>query len=182
MSPIDIAFQNGHLDIMKYLIEQGADVNSTDNDGMSLISKAIVKKSKDSVDLVEYLIEKGAKINRQSNDGWTPLHEAVQVGNKDMVQTLIDHDAFVNAADINGWTPLHEASNKGNLEIFKLLVENGANPNTSVVSTSYDGRGRTTVVHTTPISIAQNRGSTIVNYLKNRPSRFTSNRLAVHNK
>ena len=178
ISPIDIAFQNDHLDIMKYLIEQGADINSTDNDGMSLISKAIVKKSKDSVDLVKYLIEKGAKINKQSNDGWTPLHEAVQAGNKKMVQLLIDHDAFVNAADTKGWTPLHEASQRGNIEIFKLLVENGANINASVVSTGYDSRGRSTIVYTTPASIASNKG--FANIVK--PSRFTSDRLAAHNK
>lgn len=178
ISPIDIAFQNDHLDIMKYLIEQGADINLTDNNGMSLISKIIVKNSKDSVDLVDYLIEKGAKINRQSNDGWTPLHEAVQAGNKKMVQLLLDHDAFVNAADTKGWTPLHEASQRVNIEIFKLLVENGANINASVVSTGYNSRGHSTVVYTTPASIASIKG--FANIVKS--SRFTSNRLAVHNK
>ncbi|MBO7454059.1 MAG: ankyrin repeat domain-containing protein [Alphaproteobacteria bacterium] len=174
VSPTEIAIQNNHVDIVKYLIEHGVNVNETDNNGMSLLSHAIVTNSENSVDLVKYLIEKGAKINKQSNDGWTPLHEAVQAGNKEIVQILLDHDAFVNAADLTEWTPLHEASKKGNLEIFKLLVENGAN----VYARSF--------IHfpnklkpDTPTSIAP---SSIVNYLKNQHSRFTSGRLTAHNK
>ncbi|MBO4405306.1 MAG: ankyrin repeat domain-containing protein, partial [Alphaproteobacteria bacterium] len=182
ISPAEIAIQNNNIDIAKYLIEHGVNVNSTDNNGMSLLSQAIVKNSENSVDLVNYLIEKGAKINRQSNDGWTPLHEAVQAGNKDIVQILLDHDAFVNAADINGWTPLHEASHKGNLGIFKLLEENGANTNAFVFNDVW----RNNLKYqsgATPTSIAQNRGySNIVNYLNGKSSRFTPNRLAVHNK
>ena len=175
ISPIDIAFQNDHLDIMKYLIEQGADINLIDNNGMSLISKIIVKNSKDSVDLVDYLIEKGSKINRQSNDGWTPLHEAVQAGNKKMVQLLLDHDAFVNAADTKGWTPLHEASQRGNIEIFKLLVENGADSNASFnYNVGFDSQGRRIIKYITPIDVAQNYGySNISEYL----IKFTSDRL-----
>lgn len=172
VSPTEIAIQNNHVDIAKYLIEHGANVNETDKDGRGLLSQAIVKNSEDSIDFAKYLVEKGAKINRQSNDGWTPLHEAVQTGNEGMVQFLIDHDAFVNAADMQGWTPLHEASQRGNYAIFKLLVDNGANINASVVSS-----------YTTPLSIANNKGFlNIVKYLKIQQPRFTSNRLAVHNK
>lgn len=186
ISPTEAAIQNDHADIAKYLIEHGVDVNSTNNEGRSLLNQAIVKNSEDSVDFVKYLIEKGAKINRQSNDGWTPLHEAVQAGNKDMVQLLIDHDAFVNATDKLGWTPLHEASKKGNLEIFKLLEENGADIDASDINKSTprsianqygyssDSRGRRVALG--------NAQSKIVEYLNNKPSRFTSNRLAVHNK
>lgn len=173
ISPTEIAILNDHIDIVKYLIEHGVNVNETDSNGMSLLSLAIVTNSENSVDLVNYLIEKGAKINRQSIDGWTPLHEAVQAGNKEIVQILLDHDAFVNAADTNGWTPLHEASQNGNLGISKLLADNGADAYASCSNKS------------TPASIASNkRFADIVKYLSSdlQYYRFTSNRLAVHNK
>ncbi|MCR4623759.1 MAG: ankyrin repeat domain-containing protein [Alphaproteobacteria bacterium] len=74
-SSTEIAIQNNHVDIAKYLIEHGVSVNATDNNGMGLLNHAIVTNFENSVDLVKYLIEKGSKINRQSNDGWTSLHE-----------------------------------------------------------------------------------------------------------
>ncbi len=188
VSPTEIAIQNNHTDIAKYLIEHGVNVNETDKDGRGLLSQAIVTNSEGSVDFAKYLIEKGAKINRQSNDGWTPLHEAVQTGNKEMVQLLIDHDAFVNATDKLGWTPLHEASQRGNFEIFKLLADNGADINASCGDSTpmsiayrygYSSAGAGRGGRRRALGNAQSR---IVEYLNNKSSRFTSNRLAVHNK
>ena len=64
------AAHNGHLEIAKYLIEKGADVNHARNDGVTALMFAA---SNDQPEVVEYLIIQGADINAKTKDGKTAL-------------------------------------------------------------------------------------------------------------
>jgi len=59
---------------------------------------------------VEVLLSHGANVNCKGDKGETPLHEAVQRGQRTTVEVLLSHGANVNCKDDKGNTPLHEAA------------------------------------------------------------------------
>jgi ankyrin repeat protein len=60
----------------------------------------------------------------------TPLHYAVEAGNKAIVKKLLErNDVTVNIRDGDSCTPLFLALDEGEDEIASLLLENGASPN-----------------------------------------------------
>lgn len=144
------------MDMVKYLVEHGADVSIRDNYNYCYtpLIKAIEYKY---WKLANYLIEHGDNVNVQNNCGQTPLTEAILskrfdlaklIVNKgakslyealfyaikseslEMVKYLVEHGADVNERDCD--TPLMRASECGNLDIVKYLVECGAKVNTPI--------------------------------------------------
>ncbi|WP_394153197.1 formyltransferase family protein [Vibrio maritimus] len=69
-SPIIVAAYNGSLNIVKALMEMGASVNDTNNNGTSVLmyAKDYTWKSKDT-SLFDYLLSKGADINHRDYSG-----------------------------------------------------------------------------------------------------------------
>jgi len=68
-------------------------------------------------------VEISAKnVNKAGPFGVTPLHLAVQSGDKAKVKTLLEMGASVETNDFNDNTPLHYAATLGHVEIFKLLM------------------------------------------------------------
>ena len=106
-SPLVNASMSGNIDVVRDLIEKGADINGRDEQGNFPLYAAVVG---DHADVVELLIKKGANVN-QSRAGnvlpiiernTTALHAASIVGNQAVVELLISAGADVNAfADLN---------------------------------------------------------------------------------
>ena len=113
----------GQLDIVKFMIENGADVNAKNNSGGTPLN---VASQGDNRDIVELLIENGANINNKNNNGLTPLHQASRNGQKDIVELLIAKGTEVNIKNNAGRTPLDLAEQGGYTEIVELLREHGA--------------------------------------------------------
>ena len=61
-----LLLQNGHLDVTKYLISQGADVNRRDNERWTALHFAAQEGHHD---VTEYLIIQGAEVNKGDNVG-----------------------------------------------------------------------------------------------------------------
>lgn len=59
-----------HLEVVKYLIENGADINAKDSNGDNLLMIALEYRE---LDIVKYLLEKGANVNIKNNEGKTVL-------------------------------------------------------------------------------------------------------------
>ena len=118
-TPLHVATRKGHLQVVKFLVENGAVVDSTGKAPLHLIS------SQGGKQLLK-LIENGAQIDAMDNEGNTPLHLAIQNNQIHIVKYLIQNAANINAKDEFGWTPLHDAAEGGLIEFVKLLVENGA--------------------------------------------------------
>ena len=55
---------NGHLDVTKYLISEGAEVNRGDNDGWTALHLAA---QEGHLDVTKYLISQGAEVNKGNN-------------------------------------------------------------------------------------------------------------------
>jgi hypothetical protein len=111
------------------LIEQGANVNEDDEDGLPPLYWAMVTGN---LDFVRVLVDAGANLNRQVIlGGGTYLHGVIKLHyiNIKYVETfkyLVEHGADINAQDNGGYTPLHAAIYYGTTEIIKYLISQGA--------------------------------------------------------
>ena len=108
---------NNKIEIIKLLIENGADVNTRDEGGKMPLHFA------NKVEMAKLLIDNGADVNTRDEGGKMPLHFANKV---EMAKLLIDNGADVNTRDEGGNTPLHFANK---VEMAKLLIDNGADVN-----------------------------------------------------
>lgn len=68
-----IAVEKGSVEEVEKLIQEGAEVNSQDNDGKTPLHKAAWRGNST---VVENLIEKGADVNSKDKNDKTPLYEA----------------------------------------------------------------------------------------------------------
>lgn len=113
------------LSIIKFLIDNGADVNNSD--GMQNIHPVRLLIQNRNLKAVQYLINKELL---SENENF--LTDAVLTSNPDMVKLLIDHQNNINRTySLFELTPLHQAcmSPVVSPEIVEILLTHGANPN-----------------------------------------------------
>ena len=135
-TPIACAVQyNPNIDVAKYLITQGADVNVFDRDGNTLLHLATM--SNPNVGLLKFLVEQGLDVNAKDGLDNTLLHSATLNSNIEILKYLIELGLDVNAKNMAGCTPLHFASQTSNDDVLKCLIEQGADVN------AIDNRGKT---------------------------------------
>jgi ankyrin repeat protein len=148
------AAKEGHVEIVKYLLSHGANVNFDAGwDGGTVLQAAA---STGIWDLVELILEHHPTdlhaalvtaidaghdkitmaliyqgIDLDPPNGETPLQAASRRGNEELVRILVGMSANVNAAPKSyyGMTALQGAARYGNLEIVRFLVEKGAEIN-----------------------------------------------------
>lgn len=114
----------------KYLVRNGARVDSTDEFGEPLLFKLVAVGEEDFV--LEYL--QGAPLNiRQfclnelkGRELSLLVHVAVKHCRRALTRYLIDNNVDVNVKKLDDITPLHIAAEVGDLEIVQMLVEAGA--------------------------------------------------------
>lgn len=118
-------FEDKTIDVVKFLVEKGANVNKPDpkNDENTPLFVA-VKSS--NTEILKYLIQHNADVNKANKYGETPLIEASYSGNLKAIGILLDNNADINKGDIDGYTPLYFASANGNGDVVKLLLRNNA--------------------------------------------------------
>ena len=140
-TPLVIASRNGHLAVVRYLVEQGAYINITDSDGTTPLIWASIHGH---VGVVRYLSEKGAYKNKVTYFyGRTAMHHAAQgfleitEGQLEVVRYFVEQGADMEKADRFGNTPLLIASWIGHLDVVRYLLEQGANRDKA------DNEGRT---------------------------------------
>jgi ankyrin repeat protein len=139
-----ICASEGLREIVEYLVENGADVNTR---GGYYNETALMYASRNGcLEVVKYLIKNGAIINAKCFNNCTALTFASEKGHLEIVKCLIKNRADVNAKGNFNQTALIYASIMGRFEIVKYLVENGADVNaksedkyTSVIIASLKG-------------------------------------------
>ncbi|MCD4769718.1 MAG: ankyrin repeat domain-containing protein [Bacteroidales bacterium] len=156
MTPLILACSiQDNLEIVKYLISAGADINATGNmDG----STPVMRAANNSYETTAFLISKGADLNRVANDGTTAfitaLFKAFVSNSFETLELLIENGADINLTKkengANGYAALSYAARSAKLDLIDFLISNGADVN----HTTSDGD--------TPLIIAAEQESAIV--------------------
>lgn len=125
--PIDLV--NKKLEVVKLLLDYGADVNARNFKGETALHTTWVKE------IAELLIKYGADVHAQDVNGSTPLlhsksssRSGCQLG-RNFAELLIQHGADVNHQSNYGDTVLRSAVSAGNLDDVKFLIDKGADIN-----------------------------------------------------
>ncbi|XP_062597965.1 uncharacterized protein LOC134259396 [Saccostrea cucullata] len=122
-TPLKAACESGHLNVVKELIEAGADVNSHEEYGTPLTLAC----KYGYMTIVEELLRAGANINPPTEFD-TPLTCACENGHMDIVKDLLGAGANVNYQGKRK-TPLIAACRGGHVNVVKELLRAGAEVN-----------------------------------------------------
>ena len=109
-TPLFTAAQNGHIDVVRFLVDVGAAKDQTDNNSRTPLW---VAARNGHLDIVRFLVEVGLAKDQADNPGATPLFTAAQNGHLDIVRFLVDVGAAKDQAANAGETPLFTAAQNG---------------------------------------------------------------------
>ncbi|GFS94593.1 uncharacterized protein NPIL_377661, partial [Nephila pilipes] len=122
--PIHVAAIEGHIDIIKFFLNQGVSIEESDKEGRTSLYYAA---SNGHLETVKFLADKGANIHAKNIRGTKPIHVAALDGHKNIIEFLLDRGANVNDSDKDNWTPLHYAAQEGQLGVVRFLISKRAN-------------------------------------------------------
>ena len=150
------ALEYNHGEFLEFLINNGANVEARNQEGMPLLYFAIrtsyldgfkvllnhgcdVKEPLDdggsllhlavkfcSREIAQFLIDAGLSIKQRNNAGKTPFAIAVEIRDEICMEMMINMKADVNEKVKDGKTALHLEAARGDLYMTKLLFNNGA--------------------------------------------------------
>jgi len=121
------AAMKGDLAAVRKAVQQGADVNIAQGDGMTALHWAADRG--DSA-MAELLLKAHANVSATTRAaGYTPLHLASRRANPAVVRSLLKAGADAKAVSASGATVLHLAAQGGNADVVDALLEKGADPN-----------------------------------------------------
>ncbi len=112
--------ESNSVQIMKFLLDNGVDINAKDFEGKTALDYALREGNNRAAD---FLLERNAKVSVH-DDVLIPLAED---GNIERIQFFLDKGADINAKDKDGNTALHSAAHYGRIDTIKFLLDKGAN-------------------------------------------------------
>lgn len=122
-SPFDIAIQQKHLDVAKYLLEKGAEANNVTEEGYYPLTYLILfnKETPESLELFKDLLERYVKAGLDL-DNIKAVQKAVLNGNIEMLKLLKEKGANLNVKNDDGDSILFYSSD---YYTFKFLIDEG---------------------------------------------------------
>jgi len=130
---LSAACMAGHLEIVRYLVENGVDIESKISmENTSALNEAAINNQ---LEIVRYLLEKGADIASQDHQGFTALHWAAWHCHLDMMKLLLEHNAPLEIDNTYGGTVIDTAvygfvnayyPPDKPLETLQILIDAGA--------------------------------------------------------
>lgn len=140
LTPLQYAVVMDDADLVRKLIELGADIEEPDAFRSTPLMMAAYNKRQS---ISEFLVQHGADLTAVNSVGKTVLHHAAQHGDIGLVKRVLAAGVSVNAADGEGYTPLHCAVINDQMEAIQTLIRNGANPLIKTSPSSKAGASKT---------------------------------------
>ena len=154
-TPLANAISNGSYQVVRQLLQYGADVEARLPDGRSVLHHSILRKDRALCDLlIEWeadldedlgdhtpltlaiatgctqiaiaLIQGGAHVDRRSTSGNFPLLVAISTDDPLLANLLLDRGAALVVANSVGYHPIHMAARRNSTGILKRLVASGS--------------------------------------------------------
>ena len=151
-TPLHAAATCGHLHLVKFLIDNNANLLAVNGDGnmpydicedettLSYIENEMAKRgvTQDLIDSTRAetenkmlhdlmkLAQVHGDLEFRDGQGATPLHVAAANGYLAVLEFLLDHHCSTEVCDVDLWQPLHAAACWGHLEAVEILAQNGA--------------------------------------------------------
>ncbi|KAA8902670.1 ankyrin repeat-containing domain protein [Sphaerosporella brunnea] len=125
-SPLVYASQAGRVEIVRFLLANGAHVNAQGGEYGNALQAAT---SRGNEAVVQLLLEKGADVNTQGGHYGNALQAATSRGNEAVVQLLLEKGADVNTQGGYYGNALQAAAFNGGKAVVQLLLEKGADVN-----------------------------------------------------
>lgn len=120
---LNIAAKEGYLEIVKILIEAGADKEIVDSEGNTPALLAIISNHKL---ILQYLMQHKINIKHINNDKNSALILAILLKRRDMIVIIVKAKVDLNYQDRFKRTALMYAADKKLLPVVKLLMDNNA--------------------------------------------------------
>ena len=151
-TPLHAAATCGHLHLVKFLIDNGANLLAVNGDGnmpydicedettLSYIENEMARRgvTQELIDTTRAktenimlsdlmkLAQVHGDLEYRDGQGATPLHIAAANGYLSVLEFLLDHHCSTEVFDSDRWQPLHAAACWGHLEAVEVLSQNGA--------------------------------------------------------
>ena len=127
-SPLNDAVCLGHFSIVKFLIENKANVDVRSGlGGMTPLQNAVLLNK---VEIVQYLLQHEPDLEERILSDGTSLHYAAAFNYFEILKMLVEAGADVEARDRKGMTPIMEAAKKSNGEsnstIGKISIQSSS--------------------------------------------------------
>ncbi len=116
-TPLILASYYGRSEMVKLLIENGADVNFKSSQGTALCGVAY----KGDITITKLLLKHGAIVNTQDNNGTSPLLYATLLGHTELAKLLLTFGANPSLQDNEGLTPIKCAQQLENIVLIDLF-------------------------------------------------------------
>ncbi|XP_072035840.1 E3 ubiquitin-protein ligase MIB2-like [Amphiura filiformis] len=124
LTALQAASHEGHLEIVKLLVQAGADLELEDKDGDRALSFSVIG---DKPAITKYLLDKGADPNASNDKGLTCTHLAVLKSHVACLRHILARrlPVDVNHPDNLANTPVFLAIDTNNNEIIDMMFQHG---------------------------------------------------------
>jgi ankyrin repeat protein len=124
---LHLATNNRNFNVVQILLENGADVNTVDGRGRTILMYAATAGL---TGMIQPLLVYGADADARDESGRTALHRLVATGDLKAIEILVRHGADVSARNNTGYTPLMYAAFGAKPDAVKALLTNAPEVNT----------------------------------------------------
>jgi uncharacterized protein len=119
--PLGLAAFFGHVEVVRFLLEAGAEVNTLSQNGLKVTPLHSAAAGR-HYEIAMLLLEHGANPNLRQEGDFVPLHSAAQNGQIEMVKILLQYGADKDLKSAEGKTAAEYALENGHKIVAEVLA------------------------------------------------------------